>query len=349
MKIALVSSFIIRTPPTGGYGGLERVVYWLGKSLVEMGHDVTLIASRGSYLEGAEVVETVEAPERVNVDWLELEREAYYKYKHLLKDQMIIHDHSWFLAPYLYKREENPDIKILHTHHSYINFRTLPVAKPNFVALSKFHSYALSRQLLGSTWRYCYNGIPVEEFRYSGDREDFYVFLGRISRVKAPDVAIKVARDAGVKLYVIGGDKFVDDPSYVDMVKTLCDGEQIIYLGEQPRETVIDYLSRAKALLFTNDPLLFKEPFGLVAAEANASGCGCIAINNGAVAEVVRHGVTGFVVQSPEDMAEVIKTGLIEEINPANCRRWVERNFSRQVMAKNYLSLYRDVLEGMEW
>jgi glycosyltransferase involved in cell wall biosynthesis len=91
------------------------------------------------------------------------------------------------------------------------------------------------------------------------------------------------------------------------------------------------------------------EPFGLVLVEAQASGCPVIAINNGAVAEVVNHGETGFVVQCPDDMAEVIKSGLIDEINPIDCRRWVEERFSRQVMARNYLKLYQDVLEDRCW
>ena len=351
MKIGLISPPLLTTPPRS-YGGLELVVWNLANALGDMGHEVVLVAGKGSRKPpNGVLVETVEPPERVNVDWLELEKKAYAKYKHILDDDSIHiwHDHSWLMFIYLYKRDVNPDLKVIHTHHSFANFRTLPVPKPNFVALSKWHAYALSRQVPGSTWRYCYNGIDIDESSFRSDKEDFYVFLGRISPIKAPDVAIWVAREASVRLYVIGGDKFVDDPGYVEKVKSLCDGEQIIYLGEQPRDVVTDYLSRAKALLFTNDPIRFMEPFGLVLCEAMSLGTPVIAINNGAVAEVVNNGKTGFVVQSPIDMVNIIREGLIEEIKPKDCLEWVKNNFSKEVMARNYLNLYESVLDGDEW
>jgi len=351
MRIGLISPPLLTTPPRS-YGGLEAVVWNLAVALSELGHEVILVASRGSkYPPNGVLIETIDPPERVHVDWFELEKKAYAIYKFVLEDDSIDiwHDHSWLQFIYLYKRDVNPDLKVIHTHHSFANFRTLPVPKPNFVALSKWHSYVLSRQVPDSVWRYCYNGINVNEFEFRRDKDDFYVFLGRISPIKAPDVAIWVAKKAGVKLYVIGGDKFVDDPNYVTRIKNLCDGEQIIYLGEQPRDVVIDYLSRAKALLFTNDPIRFMEPFGLVLIESLCCGTPVIAINNGAVREVVRHGIHGYVAQSPEEMVEYIDLIEAVEIDPVACRKWVELMFSREVMAKNYLSIYKDVIEGREW
>src|SRR5512147_3260018 len=53
MHIALVMNARV---PVQGYGGTERVVTWLGRGLMELGHRVTLIASTGSSMPGATVV-----------------------------------------------------------------------------------------------------------------------------------------------------------------------------------------------------------------------------------------------------------------------------------------------------
>src|SRR4051812_16452322 len=47
MRLALVSPLVESVPPLG-YGGTERVVYWLAEELVSRGHDVTLFASGDS-------------------------------------------------------------------------------------------------------------------------------------------------------------------------------------------------------------------------------------------------------------------------------------------------------------
>src|SRR5271154_3332216 len=44
----------IPTPPKL-YGGAERIIYWLGKALVKLGHQVTLIARAQSHIPGAEL------------------------------------------------------------------------------------------------------------------------------------------------------------------------------------------------------------------------------------------------------------------------------------------------------
>ena len=42
--------------PVEGYGGTQRVVVWLARGLVELGHRVTLLAPAGSRVPGAEMV-----------------------------------------------------------------------------------------------------------------------------------------------------------------------------------------------------------------------------------------------------------------------------------------------------
>jgi len=338
VKIALISTPILKTPPSS-YGGLELIVYLLGKELVKAGYDVTLFAAKGSRLEGAEVVETVEPPEKVNVNWFELERKHFEKYKDRLKEFDIVHDHTWYGFPYLVK-----DVLVVHTHHGHVAWRSPPPReKPNLVALSYFHKLCCEERLWGTTWKVAYNGIDLSQYKFRRDKEDFYLFLSRISRVKMPHFAIKVAKRAGVKLIVAGG-FFVEDMNYVKMIKDMCDGEQIIFKGEVSHEEKIELLSKAKALIFTPSPT-FMEPFGLTPVEAMSSGTPVVSLISGATPEVIRDGYSGFLCSTELEMIRKIK--MVDEIKPENCRKWAEK-FSSEQMRKWYDVLYIMAL-GSGW
>ena len=73
-----------------------------------------------------------------------------------------------------------------------------------------------------------------------------------------------------------------------------------------------------------------------------------ICLNDGAMSEIVEEGVTGFVCNSPAQMAEVIEKGLDLELKPEDCRRRAEL-FSKENMAQKYHELYRELLHGREW
>jgi hypothetical protein len=77
--------------------------------------------------------------------------------------------------------------------------------------------------------------------------------------------------------------------------------------------------------------------------EALSCGTPVIAYRRGSVPEVIDHGVTGFVV---EDLGEAVRAvGRVAEIRRAECRRVFEERFSAARMARDYLKVYRRVLE----
>ena len=343
LKICLVSTAVFPVPPRT-YGGLEQVVYDLAVALRDLGHEVTVVGVKGSKLpEGISVIETVEPQRHVGEDWFERERRAFMVYRDRLKEFDIVHDHTWLAFPYLEKKR-NPDLKLCHTHHGHCTWPTPPPVKyPNLVGISKFLANEISKTL-GVTVLYCYNGIDVQKYSFCPEKEEFLVYVGRMAKYKQPHVAVEVARQSKTPVYLIGGETFVEDPSYVQRVRSMCDGWYARWIGECPHDVKIKLLQKAKALLF---PSQFGEPFGLVAVEAMACGTPVIALRDGAIPEVVKHGATGFVCDSVEEMVEAV--GRVDGIKPEKCRRRVERLFSREVMARNYLKLYRRVLSGEEW
>jgi glycosyltransferase involved in cell wall biosynthesis len=346
MKVALIPAQILKTPPSD-YGGMERVVYDLGVALAAKGHDVTLFAPKGSRLEGGTVVELGDAPEKTQVDWNALEETAYRVYDTKLKDFDVIHDHSWFAWPYMTKYyHQDWKLKVLHTHHGQMAWKFLPPKETlpmNMVGLSKSHALELS-ETLHIQAKHCYNGVDVGSFTYREDKEDWFLWFNRFSRVKGAHLAIQAAKRAGVKLKVAGSRFTEPNQEYFDWVKGMCDGTQVELIENPTNRERNVLLAGAKALLHTAC-WPFKEPFGLTPIEAAASGTPTIALINGATPETVST-QNGVLCIGPDEVADTMK-----DFNPPTagaCLAWA-KNFSREVMADNYLSLYKDVIEGREW
>lgn len=343
LKIALISTPMLKVFPDT-YGGLECVVGDLAEALAEMGQDVTVFAPNSSKVKGCKVVEFGEPMRKVQVNWLEAERRAYEVYKDVLTEFGIIHSHDWFGFCYAAKAK-NPNLKVLHTHHGGLNLsfwkRSPPPFKLNFIGISDWMVKVYASQ--GFTAKRVYNGIDLQKYKFRKRKGDRLLFLGRISKIKAPDVAVEVAKKAGLGLDVVGGTSFVDDPSYVDYVKGLCDGEQIKFVGEVDHQTKVKYLRNAKALLI---PSRFGEPFGLIAVESLACGTVPIAFDDGALKEIIVDGKSGFICNSVEDMVSAINR--VGRIVPKNCRKQAKL-FSRERMATSYLKLYRQILAGNEF
>src|SRR5205823_1274750 len=96
-----------------------------------------------------------------------------------------------------------------------------------------------------------------------------------------------------------------------------------------------ELLAGARCVLI---PSLVEETSSLVAMEALACGTPVIAYRRGALPEIVEDGVTGFVVDSVEEMAEAIAR--VGDMDRAACRRAAEERFDGRVMLTRYLNLY---------
>lgn len=125
------------------------------------------------------------------------------------------------------------------------------------------------------------NGIDPAAWPFSPQGDGSAIWAGRITPDKAPHLAIRAARRAGLPLRLHG---VVEDRPYFDrMIRPhLSDG--IRFDGHLPSDGLARALGRASVLLFTPQ---WDEPFGLTAIEAMACGTPVAAIPRGAVAEVL--------------------------------------------------------------
>jgi glycosyltransferase involved in cell wall biosynthesis len=190
--------------------------------------------------------------------------------------------------------------------------------------------------------RVVHHGIPVSDYRMSNEKEDYVLFLGRMAPCKGPHLAIAAARRAGVKLKLAGEIQPLFGDYWKQEVAPFLDGRQIEYVGEADFATKGTLLANASALLF---PIQWQEPFGLVLIEAMACGTPVLAFAGGAVEEIVRNGVNGWICSDVEDMARRISS---LDLDPSACRSFVEANFSVAKMADGYIDVYARTLDAMK-
>jgi len=185
-----------------------------------------------------------------------------------------------------------------------------------------------------------YHGLPLERFPFEDEKGDYLFSMGRICEIKGNDVAIEVAKRTGMRLVLAGEVHSPDMPFFKERIEPYIDGDQIRFIGPLTDEQKVEWYKRATAFLM---PIKWSEPFGLVMIEAMACGTPVIAFNQGSVPEVIEHGKTGFVTETLEEMVWSVKH--LSSISPYACRARVEENFSIEEEAKNYLNLYKRIIQ----
>jgi glycosyltransferase involved in cell wall biosynthesis len=184
-----------------------------------------------------------------------------------------------------------------------------------------------------------HNAVDVATFPFRADHDDYLLFLGRFTPDKGAHLAIDAARAAGRRLVLAGKLSEPAEHAYFDEAIRPRLGPDATYVGEADATAKRELCAGAAALLF---PICWEEPFGLVMIEAMACGAPVIALRRGSVPEIVDHGVTGFVLDRPEQLVPAIAEAAT--IDRAACRRHVERHFDLPVMADGYERVFRAVV-----
>ncbi len=344
MRIAQLAPLIESVPPKG-YGGTELVVSLLTEELVKKGHQVTLFASGDSVTSG-ELVSVTDralrnAPGVKEYQWSAYDLKNLLKLKEMLSEFDIIHNHIGFSAlPFL----ESFSVPVVSTNHNliksyfrdiYFAYRHLP-----YVAISDAYRHLNYPESINYV-RTIYNGIDTKKYFCGEDeKRDYLLFLGRLSSDKGTVEAIKMAQVLGYPMIVAGKVDAADQDYFDEAVKPLLKDKSIDFVGEVGEREKIQLFSKAIACIY---PINFDEPFGLVMAEALASGTPVVALKRGSVSEVISDGETGIVANSTEELVERFPT--IENLSRADCRNRAERLFSKERMAQNYEQLFELLIE----
>jgi glycosyltransferase involved in cell wall biosynthesis len=340
MRIAQVAPLYESVPPKL-YGGTERVVSWLTEELVRLGHDVTLFAS-GDSLTAARLVPGCEKALRLDENCVDQLAHHVIMLDRVFSESNnfdIIHFHVDYLHFPFSRRRHVPHITTLHGRLDlpdlvpvYRHFNDMPL-----ISISN----AQRQPLPWANWYgTVHHGLPPGSFSLGEGKGGYLAFLGRTSPEKGLDQAIEIAKRAGMPLKIAAKIDKVDAGYFQSTIKPLLDHFLIEFIGEIGYPEKDSFLGNAAGLLF---PINWREPFGLVMIEAMACGTPVIAYPRGSVPEVIEDGVSGFLVSGLEDAVKAVKR--LGEIDRRKCRRHFETDFNSGRMARDYLNIYRRLIE----
>jgi len=342
LRIAQLAPLYERIPPKL-YGGTERVVSYITEELVRRGHLVTLFASGDS--ETAAVL-APGCPQSLRLagkaelgGFLQLPMISDV-YEGAANRFDVIHSHIDYWSFPFARLTNVPTVATMHgrldveeLHPVYQRYRSMPL-----ISISDAQRTPLPLMNWVDT---IYHGLPRDLLRFSPGPGKYLAFLGRISPEKRPDLAIEVARRVGIPLKIAAKVDAVDREYFETVIKPLLSPPDVEYIGEISESQKSEFLGDALAFMFTID---WPEPFGLAMIEALACGTPVIARPCGSIPEVIRNGLTGFIVKSVDEMVEAVSN--IGKIAREECRREFENRFTVEIMVDRYEQVYRQLIEG---
>lgn len=293
--------------PAIRYGGVERMVVWLGRAQHELKHHVSYLARPGSRIDFAEAhpLDTARS----------------------LDDQAppgteILHLHSDLPWP-----ESVPACRTFQG-----NVRHPTVFHPNTIFVSRSHAENHGAQA------YVHTGLDARAYGpvdFSAPREAF-VFLAKAAwKVKNVRGAIRVARLAGAPIDILGGTRL-----NLSMGFRLTLTPKARFHGMVDDTVKIPILRRSRGLIF---PVLWPEPFGIAMIEALYFGVPVFGTPYGSQPELIPETV-GCLSDDAGTLAEAARNW--QRYDPGTVHAYWKEHFTAEIMARRYLECYERILDG---
>ncbi|MEB3329260.1 MAG: glycosyltransferase family 4 protein [Candidatus Sericytochromatia bacterium] len=335
MRIGMLAPVWEATPPQA-YGGIELVVALLVDGLVARGHHVTLYATGNSACGGRLLATEAEPLRAQHLDAWSQQAAEIRHVERAMRDAgalELVHNHAGFLGVAF---SALAGVRALTTLHGPVPPRHVPYygtyTEHAYVAISEAQRQAAVGLEVCAT---IHHGIDTARFAPGGAKQDYLLFLGRVSPEKGTHLAIEAARRAGLPL-VIAAKIDPEDRAYFEgQIAPRVDGTHVRFVGEVQGAAKLEVLRGARALLHL---VQFPEPFGLVMIEALACGTPVVALPHGSIPEVVAHGRTGYVVRDLDEAVAALAR--LDALSPSACRAEAVSRFDAGVMVERYCALY---------
>jgi len=354
-------------PPEEGIG---NYVYNVSKKLIERGHDVTVI-TRGNlsktqidFIDNIRVIKAPFAP----VYPFHVHFHGFFVnrlFKSLEKDFDIVHIHTP-LSPIV--KTSLPIVSTVHTsmiedarYIELVDFKSLATK-----ILTKILSYPLVLELMkksaivttvsnsvaqelkeyyGYTSIVIGNGVDERVFTPKNDREDFILYVGRLSYRKGLfdliECAKYVCQRYDVSFVIVGKGEL--ESVLKKRVNEIGLQDKVVFLGYVDRKKLIQLYQNASIFVLPT----YYEGLPTVLLEAMACGLSVVATNISCNAEVIEDGWNGILIptKSPEKMAEAVSL-LIEDEDlrkklSKNARRTIESKYTWDCVADRIEKCYK--------
>jgi UDP-glucose:tetrahydrobiopterin glucosyltransferase len=353
MRVALVAPLVapIREPQVGGS---QAFLADLARGLLERGHDVALYAASGSDVPDVPVIDvgidhrglsatvyrlSAEAPAEPGA----AERAFDRVYSGVAESRYdVVHNHA-FDAPAI-TLAAGLSSPVVHTLHlppdeavaAAVRQAARADAPPAVAGVSRFQAAAWSR--IVSIDAILPPNVPTGRIEWSPTRGEGALFAGRLSPEKGATEAIEIARLAGIPIAVYG-DAY--DGEYArEEIDPLRDASEVAIRPAVARSSLWHEMARAAVVLC---PAGWDEPFGMVAAEAQACGTPVVAFDRGAIGEVIVDRVTGSLVPPGDIRAAAEAVRGSSRLSREECRAHAERDLDLERSLDAHEELYRRV------
>jgi glycosyltransferase involved in cell wall biosynthesis len=324
LNILVIVDPNLPTPP-GKYGGIERAAHLSCEVLRKAGHNIHLIAAPGSRSYGGGL--TIHHPpgrDRPSRAF----RKILFQFLALREvrgiDIVINHgrlDYLWAIF-----KMRVPLVCWFHNPVCQSELDYVFDRRPDRVLIVGVSNAQMNGLKTRDRLQVVHNAVDTEVMQYAKYPVDppYVVFLGRLTKNKGVHLAIAAAARAGIRLVIAGNvpDETEDLAFFEREVKpwisTSCE-----WIGMVDDEQKRALLQGATAMLF---PIQWAEPNALVVLESLACGTPVIAWRMASTPEVLRHGITGFLCDSIEEMVDAIReAGTLDRLV---CRQEAENRFS---------------------
>jgi glycosyltransferase involved in cell wall biosynthesis len=338
LRIAQIAPIATSIPPPKS-GSVELMTSLLTEGLVKLGHDVTLFATGDSITE-AKLHSLYPKGYWDDIDmypWEFYEMTNVSAACEIAENFDIIHYQAAYYPMSLafFRLVKTPFLQTVHHYPDADEVRLwnrFPEA--NFVAISECQKVQLQGVNCVGT---VYHGIETEKFTFREKPENYILFLGRFTEGKGVLQAIEVAKRLEIQLLLAAP----EDDYYHESVKQHIDGELIRYVGEVDSAERDRLLGGAIALIY---PVQVGEPFGLVLVEAMACGTPVLALDKGAVSEIVVNGLNGYRVETLDEMVSIFPK--VIEIDRRKVRDFAVERFDVMRMVGDYVKVYEKIIDG---
>lgn len=330
------------------------------KMLLDMGHEVYLYGAEGSTAPCTELIETHTLKD-IRDEWGEGDNRYDIGYnwhtkqfKHdINKKRADVTKKFYAMATQAINKRKQPDDFLMitqGTYHkpihdntnlyltiesgigyrgSYCNFRSF---ESRYIQYFTYGSEHPRQSINGNFYdRVMPNYFDTKDFPFKEEKDDYFLFMGRMIKRKGVHIAIKVADALDVSLKLAGQ---LSNEISLDELSDNCE-----FVGFADPQRRAELMSSAKATLC---PSTYLEPFCGVHAESMLCGTPVLTTNFGAFTDTVQNGVNGYRCDTLNDFVQAAKK--VGDLDPHKVRETAEQ-FTLESVSKKYQKWFDDLYQ----